>query len=87
LDIVDLNKAIILEHYPMPVLDDIVPELSGSDLFTKFDVKDGYCNVKFAKKSSFLTTFIVTFDLAILLPKNAIWVEDVAGCVSKEEDR
>ena len=61
LDPVDLNKAIKREHYPMPVLDDIVPELAGSDLFTKLDAKDGYWHVKLDKKSSLLTTFNTPF--------------------------
>ena len=45
----------------MPVLDDIVPELAGSDLFTKLDAKDGYWHVKLDKKSSLLTTFNTPF--------------------------
>jgi hypothetical protein len=61
LDPTDLNRAIKREHYPVPVLDDIVPELAGSNLFTKLDAKDGYWHVKLDEKSSFLTTFNTPF--------------------------
>ena len=61
LDPVDLNEAIKREHYPMPVLDDIVPELAGSNLFTKLDAKDGYWHVKLDRESSLLTTFNTPF--------------------------
>ena len=61
LDPTDLNRAIKREHYPVPVLDDIVPELAGSNLFTKLDAKDGYWHVKLDETSSFLTTFNTPF--------------------------
>ena len=35
LDPTDLNKAVLREYHPIPVVDDIVPELKGSDLFSK----------------------------------------------------
>ncbi len=38
LDPVNLNKAVMREHHPTPVIDDITPELSGSDLFSKLDL-------------------------------------------------
>ena len=61
LDPVDLNEAIKREHYPMPVLEDIVPELAGSNMFTKLDAKDGYWHVKLDRESSLLTTFNTPF--------------------------
>ena len=42
LDPTDLNKAIMRDHHPILVVDNIVPELGNSDLFTKLDLKDGY---------------------------------------------
>ena len=61
LDPSDLNRAIKREHYPVPVLEDLIPELAGSDTFTKLDAKDGYWHVKLNEKSSFLTTFNTPF--------------------------
>ena len=57
LDPADLNNAILREYHPIPVVEDIVPELRGSDLFTKLDLKDGYWHVKLTEESSYLTTF------------------------------
>ena len=57
IDPVNLNKAIMREHHPTPVVEDIIPELSGSDLFTKLDLQDGYWHMKLTEESSFLTTF------------------------------
>ena len=57
LDPTDLNKAVLREYHPIPIVDEIVPELNGSDLFTKLDLKDGYWHVKLDKDSSYLTTF------------------------------
>ena len=48
-------------YHPIPVVDDIVPELNGSDLFSKLDLKDGYWHVKLSKESSYLTTFSTPF--------------------------
>ena len=38
LDPSDLNKAVFREYHPIPVVEDIVPKLNGSDLFTKLDL-------------------------------------------------
>ena len=47
-----LNKAVMREYHPIPVVEDIVPELNGSDLFTKLDLKDGYCHIKLTEEAS-----------------------------------
>ena len=61
LDPTDLNVAILREHYPIPALDDITPELVGSDTFSKLDAKDGYWHIRLDEKSSYLTTFNTPF--------------------------
>ena len=61
LDPSDLNKAIVREYHPIPAVDDIVPQLKDSDLFTKLDLKDGYWHVRLTEESSFLTTFATPF--------------------------
>ena len=61
LDPTDLNKAIMRDHHPIPVVDDIIPELGDSDLFTKLDLKDGYWHVKLTEEASYLTTFNTPF--------------------------
>ena len=61
LDPTNLNKAVLREYHPIPVVDDIVPELNGSDLFSKLDLKDGYWHIKLTEESSYLTTFGTPF--------------------------
>ena len=61
LDPTELNKAILREYHPIPVVEDIVPDLKGSDLFSKLDLKDGYWHIKLTEESSYLTTFNTPF--------------------------
>ena len=52
-----LDKALRREHFTMLILDDVLYELSSSKLFTKVDLKNGYCHVLLDDESSRLTTF------------------------------
>jgi hypothetical protein len=61
LDPKNLNLALKREHYQLPVLDDILPELSQAKIFTSFDLKAGYWHVKLDEASSKLTTFSTPF--------------------------
>lgn len=42
LDPKDLNRAILRPHYPSRTLEDILPDLSGAQYFSKLDAKSGY---------------------------------------------
>ena len=52
-----LNKALRREHYTMPLLDDVLHELSESRVFTKVDLRNGFWHVLLDTESSLLTTF------------------------------
>ena len=56
-----LNKALKRSHYPLPVIDDILPELSQAKVFSVGDVKNGFWNVELHNESSYLTTFGTPF--------------------------
>ena len=45
------------EHYKLPTLDDVLPELSKARIITTVDLKSGYWHVKLDEESSKLTTF------------------------------
>ena len=56
-----LNKALKREHYKLPVLEDILPELSQACKFSVCDLKAGYLHCELDHPSSLLTTFATPF--------------------------
>ena len=52
-----LNKALKRSHYPLPVIEDILPDIGKAKVFSKADLKEGYLQIKLDKQSSMLTTF------------------------------
>ncbi|XP_038055804.1 uncharacterized protein K02A2.6-like [Patiria miniata] len=52
-----LNKYLMREHYTLPVLNDILPELNEATHFSICDLKDGYLHCELDDESSKLTTF------------------------------
>ncbi|XP_020903454.1 uncharacterized protein K02A2.6 [Exaiptasia diaphana] len=57
LDPKDLNAAIKREHHVTSTLEEILPKLSGAQVFSIVDAKCGYWNVVLDEESSYLTTF------------------------------
>ena len=53
-----LNEALRRERYPLPTIEDILPELSHAKVFSKVDLSHGYWHCKLDEASSYLTTFI-----------------------------
>ncbi|KAL7857277.1 hypothetical protein SRHO_G00161760 [Serrasalmus rhombeus] len=56
-----LNRALKRSHFPLPTIDDILPDLSNTKVFTVCDVKQGFWHVKLEEESSYLTTFSTPF--------------------------
>lgn len=52
-----LNKALRRSHYPLPIIEDILPDLAKARIFTLCDVKNGFWHVELDEPSSYLTTF------------------------------
>ncbi|KAG1933981.1 retrotransposable element [Pimephales promelas] len=56
-----LNKALKRQHFPLPTIDDVLPDLTKARVFTVCDVKDGFWHVRLSEESSYLTTFATPF--------------------------
>lgn len=52
-----LNNALKREHYALPTIDDVLPELHSARVFSTFDLRSGYWHVTLDDESSKLTTF------------------------------
>ena len=57
----ELNKALLREHYTLPVLEDTLHEMCDSHFFSKADLSSGYWHVELDEESSLLTTFQTCF--------------------------
>ena len=47
-----LNKALKRSHYPLPVIEDILPELTNVKVVSKVDLKNGLLHIQLDKESS-----------------------------------
>ena len=52
-----LNAALKRNHYPLPVIDDLLPLLAKAKVFSVVDARNGFWHVQLDNESSFLTTF------------------------------
>ena len=57
IDPLHLNTALKRCHYPLPVIEDVFPELSRVKVFSKADCKEGFLQCVLDEESSYLTTF------------------------------
>ena len=52
-----LNQALKRNHYPLPVMDDLLAQLANAKVFSVVDARNGFWHVQLDEESSFLTTF------------------------------
>ncbi|XP_062577795.1 uncharacterized protein K02A2.6-like [Saccostrea cucullata] len=52
-----LNQALKRNHYPTPLIEDILPDLGKARIFSVVDARDGFWHVVMDEQSSYLTTF------------------------------
>ena len=53
----DLNESIMREHYPLPTFEEVATRLPKARVFSVFDAKTGFWQVKLDEASSYVTTF------------------------------
>ena len=53
----ELNKKTIKHKFPIPVLEELIDELSGASIFTKIDLRAGYHQLIIHPNNVFKTAF------------------------------
>ena len=61
LDSQALNTSLKRDVYSVPVIDDVLPQLSNANVFTKVDLQSGYWHCALDEYSSNMTTFVTPF--------------------------
>nr|XP_039266286.1 uncharacterized protein K02A2.6-like [Styela clava] len=53
------NQAILRERQPIPTVEDLLHDLSGSAVFSKLDLKWGFHQILLDEKCRYITTFVI----------------------------
>ena len=56
-----LNTVLRRERFQIPVLDDLLPDLTNARVFTKVDLASAFGHLELDRKSSMLTTFAMPY--------------------------
>jgi hypothetical protein len=56
-----LNKVLEWTRYPIPNKRDLINRLSGSIIFSKFDMKNGFWQIQIHEKDKYKRAFVTPF--------------------------
>ena len=60
-DLSRLNESVCRERHPLPVVEQVLAQLTGAKLFSKLDSNSGFWQIPLSPESALLTTFITPF--------------------------
>ena len=65
-DLTKLNESIHRERHPLPMVNQVLAQLSGATIFSKLDANPGFWQVPLSPDFALLTTFITPFGCSIV---------------------
>lgn len=57
------NQAIVRERFPLPIIEEFLYKVRGSNFFSTLDIRDAYHQIELDEKSREITTFVVDSGL------------------------
>ena len=60
-DLSRLNESVCRERHPFPVVEQVLAQLTGAELFSKLDANSGFWQIPLSPESALLSTFITPF--------------------------
>ena len=58
-----LNSLTVRDTYPLPLINTILDQLQGKNLFTKFNIRWGYNNIRIKEEDQWKAAFKTPFGL------------------------